>query len=222
MINEPIVNRGIIQLIPIISKQIGAIGKNQENKGQKYWFRGIDDVFFAVNPIFAEHGMVCVPKVLESIREEHTSSSGKALFCTFLTVQFTFYAPDGSSIEVVTVGEGMDSGDKSAYKALSGAMKYAILQLFCIPTEEAKDPETENHDLRSGSQNASRGADDPSLLQQMQRHIADIEALTTIQDLDLYVTQHKASFLASPHRLKISEFCQAKRAELTRPASDIP
>ena len=210
MINEPIVNRGIIQLIPIISKQIGAIEKNRDNLGQKYKFRGIDDVFFAVNPIFAEHGVLCVPKVLSSIREEHTSKSGTTLLYTFLTVQFTFYAPDGSSIEVVTVGEGMDSGDKSAYKALSGAMKYAILQLFCIPTEEAKDPETENHDL------CPRGADDPSLLQQMQKHITDIEALSTIQDLDLYVAQHKASFLASPHRLKISEFCQAKRAELTK------
>jgi hypothetical protein len=210
MVNESPDKKGIIALIPIVSKQIGAIEKTNKNKDQNYMFRGIDDIFQTVNPIFVEHGMVCVPKVIESVREEHLSKAGKTLLYTFLTMQFTFYAPDGTSIDVITVGEGMDSSDKSAYKALSGAMKYAILQLFCIPTEEAKDPETENHDL------CPRGADDPSLLQQMQKHITDIEALSTIQDLDTYVAQHKTSFLASPHRLKISEFCQAKRAELTK------
>ena len=225
MINEPIVNRGIIQLIPIISKQIGAIEKNRDNLGQKYKFRGIDDVFFAVNPIFAEHGMVCVPNVIESVREEHTSSTGKGLLYTFLTVRFTFYAPDGSSIDVTTVGEGMDSGDKSAYKALSGAMKYAILQLFCIPTQEAKDPENDNHELQPGSAKATRGrtngspASEPPAdslsLPQLQAHIAAIEACTTLDQLDEYVALHKPEFLKSSQRLQISQFCQAKRQQLT-------
>jgi hypothetical protein len=205
----------IIRLIPTISSKIGTIAKTRDNVGQKYKFRGIDDVFLAVNPIFIEYGVVCIPKVLNALREQHTSSTGKMLLYTFLTVQFTFYAPDGSSIEVITVGEGMDSGDKSAYKALSGAMKYAILQLFCIPTEEPKDPEMDNHDLRS-----SLGQNDTLHMQQMQEHIANIEALATLHDLDIYVAQHKASFLASPHRLKISDFCQAKRAELTKSHHD--
>jgi hypothetical protein len=43
------------------------------------------------------------------------------------------------------IGEAMDSGDKSANKAMSAAQKYALLQVFCIPTEEPKDTENETH-----------------------------------------------------------------------------
>ncbi len=64
-----------------------------------------------------------------------------------MDVQFTFYAPDGSSVEVVTVGEAMDAGDKSSNKAMSAALKYALLQVFCIPTEEPIDTENETHEV---------------------------------------------------------------------------
>lgn len=44
------------------------------------------------------------------------------------------------------VGEGMDSGDKASNKALAVAFKYACFQVFCIPTEEMKDPDEESHE----------------------------------------------------------------------------
>ena len=37
----------------------------------------------------------------------------------------------------------MDSGDKATNKAMAIAMKYALFQVFCIPTEEMKDPDAE-------------------------------------------------------------------------------
>ena len=48
---------------------------------------------------------------------------------------------DGSSVETVNVGEAMDSGDKGFNKAMSIALKYSLLQMFLIPTEEQKDPD---------------------------------------------------------------------------------
>jgi len=41
----------------------------------------------------------------------------------------------------------MDSGDKAANKAMAVAHKYALLQAFCIPTEDVKDPETNHHEV---------------------------------------------------------------------------
>ena len=38
----------------------------------------------------------------------------------------------------------MDSGDKASNKAMAAAMKYAICQILCIPTEEIKDPDGES------------------------------------------------------------------------------
>lgn len=134
----------IYKLIPKIMQTVGAIGKGRRNTQQGYQFRGIDDVYNAMQGPLAEHGVFVVPSVTDRIREERPTRDGKGtLFYTTLTVRHTFYAPDGSSIEAVTVGEAMDSGDKSSNKAMSAAMKYALIEVFSIPTEG--DNDTENH-----------------------------------------------------------------------------
>ena len=43
-------------------------------------------------------------------------------------------------------GEGADPGDKAPYKALTGALKYALLQSFLLATGD--DPEDERADSR--------------------------------------------------------------------------
>jgi cbb3-type cytochrome oxidase cytochrome c subunit len=43
----------------------------------------------------------------------------------------------------------MDSGDKSCNKAMASAHKYAIIQIFAIPTAEMIDSETENYEVKS-------------------------------------------------------------------------
>ena len=53
---------------------------------------------------------------------------------------------DGSYVDTVNVGEAMDSGDKGMNKAMSIALKYSLLQMFLIPTEEPKDPDKETPD----------------------------------------------------------------------------
>ena len=47
----------------------------------------------------------------------------------------------------------MDSGDKATNKAMSIAYKYACFQVFCIPTEEMKDPDAETHEPVTGAGN---------------------------------------------------------------------
>lgn len=134
----------IIQIL----KSTKAISKNRENDGQKYMFRGIDDVFNEIHDHFAEAGVFVLPEVLEEKREERVSSRGNATFYTFLRVRFTFTAEDGSSVSCITNGEGMDSGDKSTNKAMSGALKYALLQMLLIPTGDSKDSENDNHTIK--------------------------------------------------------------------------
>ena len=140
-------NAKIYELIGQAMKRIGAIGKdstatNTSGK-QMYKFRGIDAVYNALNPVMADLGLFICPEVLEQTREERKSTSGGNLIYSILKVKFTMYAPDGSSVAAVVIGEGMDSGDKASNKAMSVAMKYAMFQLFCIPTEEMVDPDSE-------------------------------------------------------------------------------
>lgn len=124
-----------------VMRDVGAIGKDRRNDVQRYSFRGIDDVYNELHEHLAKHGVFTVPRVISERSEERQTKSGGASIYRILTIAFTFFAEDGSSIEAVMVGEGMDSGDKASNKAMAVAHKYALMQVFAIPTEETKDPE---------------------------------------------------------------------------------
>lgn len=127
------------------------ISKGSENKQQGYKFRGIDAVYGALSPLLAKHGLCILPRVMERSVSEQTSKSGGVLFYTILRVEFDFVcAEDGSKHTVCTVGEAMDSGDKSSNKAMSAAYKYACIQAFCIPTEGENDADAHTHEVVKG------------------------------------------------------------------------
>ena len=132
-----------------IMNDIGAIGKDSKNQAQGYKFRGIDTVYNELHGIMAKHGVYSVPEVIEQSHSERKSSKGAILICCVATIKYMFYAQDGSSVCAVVIGEGMDSGDKASNKDMAVAHKYALLQSFCIPTEEAKDPENDSFDLNT-------------------------------------------------------------------------
>lgn len=147
----------IYHLIPLIMKEVGAIEKNRGGVGIGYSFRGIDDIYFALQPLFAKYSVFCAPSVTAQHREERATKSGGVMTFTVLTVEFSVYAEDGSCVKLTTVGEAMDTSDKSSNKAMSAAMKYAMLQLFCIPTEEEKDTEYQNHEPAKRSEEVPAG-----------------------------------------------------------------
>lgn len=121
-----------------------AIAKDSRNtQGNGYMYRGIDAVMNVFQPLLAKHKIFVVPQVLDTIREERVTSKGANLIYSILRVKYTFFAEDGSFVEAVVQGEGMDSGDKASNKAMSAAFKYAMFQVFCIPTEEMKDSDAE-------------------------------------------------------------------------------
>lgn len=135
--------KNIFETINAVMEEIGAIRKNSRNKQQEYMYRGVDDVMNALNPAFIQHKLLMVPEVVSQKREERQTANGKNLIYSVLSVKYTLYAEDGSSIYTIVTGEGMDSGDKASNKAMSVAFKYACFQVFCIPTEEMQDPDAE-------------------------------------------------------------------------------
>ena len=138
----------IYQTITKVMSQIGAIGKDRKNTMQNFQYRGIDDVMNELHGIMAKEGLFVVPAVLEENRSTGKTKNGGDLFFTRLKISFKFYAQDGSNIESIVIGEAMDSGDKASNKALSIGLKYALLQVFCIPTEEEKDPDATSYETR--------------------------------------------------------------------------
>ena len=138
----------IYEAINAVMSDVGAIGKNTRNTTQGFMFRGIDAVMNALQPALIKNHVFVVPEVLEQKREERRTKEDKLLIYSVCQIKYTFYAEDGSSVSAVVIGEGMDTGDKATNKAMSIAFKYACFQVFCIPTEEMKDPDIECHEVQ--------------------------------------------------------------------------
>lgn len=136
----------IYELMPKIMADVPSIGKDRKNTQQGYNFRGIDDVYNALNGILAKHHVFMSAEVLDVKREERPSKSGGTMAFVQAHVRYRFNAPDGSYITTDSLGEGMDSGDKATAKAMSTAQKYALFQAFLIPTADPKDAENDDPD----------------------------------------------------------------------------
>lgn len=142
----------VYKAISAVAKDMAEVGisKDRENRQQGFSFRGIDQVYNALAPMLAKHGLVILPRITERTVTERTTQKGGVLFYVVVKAEFDFVATeDGSKHTVVTYGEAMDSGDKATNKAMSIAYKYAAFQTFCIPTEQtAIDADAEIHHVQ--------------------------------------------------------------------------
>lgn len=153
----------IYAALAAIQGEVGVVGKTRKNPQQGYSFRGIDDVVAHVQELQAKHGVICAPTVREREREMIATKSGGTMASVRLLVDHHFFAKDGSRVTVTTLGEAMDSGDKASNKAMSAALKYALTELYMIPTYEAdRDTEEQSPAMASKPKAAPTRAPAPS------------------------------------------------------------
>ncbi len=148
------------------------IAKANQNQQQRYNFRGIDDVYNALAPIMANHGLMTLPRVLSREVTERQTNNGKPLFYTVVEVEYDFVCvADGSKHTIKVSGEAMDMADKSTNKAMAAAHKYACLQAFCIPTQGDNDADLTTYEVA-----ANQTPVNPALLQAIESGKADVVA----------------------------------------------
>lgn len=123
----------IFEKMASILADVGPVEKLQTNDFQKYKFRGIDQVYEAINTAMAKHCVFCVPEIINCVSEERTSGQNKISITRLLTIKYTFYAADGSSVCATVQGEASDTSDKASNKAMAAAHKYALTQCFVVP-----------------------------------------------------------------------------------------
>lgn len=131
------------------------ISKDGVNTSQNYKFRGIDQVYGALAPLLAKHGLCVIPRVIDrqmhervTVKEWNGQKKESVLFYVTVHAEFDFVsAKDGSKHTASTYGEAMDSGDKATNKAMSAAYKYAAFMTFAIPTEGDNDADATTHDV---------------------------------------------------------------------------
>ena len=141
---------GVYKAINAVQADLAKEGitKNRKNQQQGYNFRGIDDVFNALSPLLARHGLCILPRILTRHCDERQSKNGGVMSYVTVEAEFDFVcAADGSKHTVRTFGEAMDSADKATNKAMSAAYKYAAFQAFAIPTEGDNDADAHTPQL---------------------------------------------------------------------------
>ncbi|PVD04466.1 ERF family protein [Streptomyces sp. CS014] len=148
------------EALNLVMRDVRAIGKKREVKpedgkrGPRYKFRSIDDVLNAMHRPLAKHGVLILPKVVA----RNTEPMGDRGLRTLLRIHYTIIGPRGDSIETELLGEAGDYGDKGANKCYSIALRYLLVQLFCIPVEGAMDdPDYQVYDIRRGGAQVAGG-----------------------------------------------------------------
>lgn len=144
---------GVYEAIFNVMANIDAVAKGRRNQQQGYAFRGIEDIYNAIHPLCAKHGLVTFPRVLSREEQIYENKNGTRMIRVVMQVEYDFVGRDGS---IHTCGpifaEAMDSADKASNKALSVAHKYAMLQTLMIPTEDIDDPDRETPGLTKEDQ----------------------------------------------------------------------
>ena len=127
-----------------VRRRLGYIRRRGHNERHNYSYVMAADLAGAVGDILAELGVVVIPQ-LQSISTETPRSSNERIARIVMNYRFVD-ARSGEELTVRVAGEGADTGDKAPYKAMTGALKYALLQSFLLASGDA--PEDERGDMR--------------------------------------------------------------------------
>lgn len=121
---------------------IDAVLKNGRNQFQNYNYVRAADVANEVRKAMIAHGIAFTYDVTDTERWEATKEGKSTMYFCQLTVNVTFTDADsGESMSGRVIGWGSDTLDKAPFKAMTGAVKYAMRMNFLIPDES--DPEND-------------------------------------------------------------------------------
>lgn len=207
----------VYQLISAVAGELAREGIEKNRTGMGFKFRGIDDVYNAISPLLASHGLSVLPRALSRDCVERVSGQGKALFYVTVDMEFDFVsAHDGSKHTVKMFGEAMDSGDKATNKAMSAAYKYAMFQAFCIPTEGDNDADSTSHQIEANAASRSPAPAKPPVTAMNPALKADcLAAIEAAADIDGLKAAYAGAYKAARDTNDtgaLSQFDKAKEA----------
>jgi hypothetical protein len=129
--------KNIHQRLAEVMRSVTYIQKEQK-PGMKYTVVSHDKVTAKVRPALLEAGIVYYP-----VSCEH-SHNGNRAECR-MTVRFANIDNPSDHIDVPTFGYGIDTQDKGPGKAMSYAVKYALLKTLGLETGDDADHDSIEH-----------------------------------------------------------------------------
>ncbi|MGX1909041.1 ERF family protein [Streptomyces phaeochromogenes] len=141
-----------------VRRDIRAIGKGElyNQSGTRFNFRGVDTVVNVFGPVTLKHGVhVMSSKVEATYGTKNTKSGGTMRECSVL-VTWTIMGPMGDTFTLQTMGEALDTADKSTTKAQSVALRTLLLGFGLTPTHDT-DPDADR--IERGIEAPARSAE---------------------------------------------------------------
>ena len=118
-----------------VKAAVSHVQKTGKNSFHGYNYASDEDLVNAYRKPMADAGLVMIPT--QVAQSDKQLDKGKVQ--TDVHIEYTLVHTSGESITMQAVGRGIDKEDKGPYKAITGARKYALRQIFLAPTGD--DPE---------------------------------------------------------------------------------
>ena len=134
----------VYQRLAAVMAEVSYIQK-EKRPGMQYRIVSHDAVTAKVRPALLKNGIVYFP-----IRCDHTHNGNRAE-CS-MTVRFVNVDDPSDFFDVQSFGYGIDSQDKGPGKAMSYAVKYALLKALGMETGDDPDHESIEHSTKDPAQ----------------------------------------------------------------------
>lgn len=187
----------ILQRINAVMQELDYLQKEKKS-GMQYSFVSHDKVTGAIRPLLVKHGIVCFPTDF-NVKQEGNRTQ---LQCK---VRFVNIENHHDCIVVDSFGYGIDAQDKGPGKAISYAVKYALLKTFALETGD--DPDQDQH-VKFEPDNAAkpekkeptyeRSAIVRTEFERLQKGIYEIEQAGNLEDLALFWKNNTTSIKGLP------------------------
>lgn len=126
----------LVAAVAAATGEIGAVAKSGRNTHDRYTYSSDEDFARAVQPVMARHGLALVPIQMDADWYDTQTGKGRTMRGCVLRVRWLLMHSGGGTQELCTIGEGIDRADKAAFKAQTGARKYALRLAFQTPTSD--------------------------------------------------------------------------------------
>lgn len=141
----------LVQAIVNVMKEVKSIEKNLNVGEGRSSYKGVadKDVKHQIGEAMSRNGLCILPIEIEPkitverwVEETNYGPKTKQSVFTEVKTKYVLLHESGESMEIVGYGHGVDSQDKSAGKATTYALKYALLYAFMVPTGTIDDADT--------------------------------------------------------------------------------
>lgn len=202
----------VYQRLAAVMEEVTYIQKERK-QGMNYTIVSHDAVTAKVRPALLKHGIVYHP-----IRCEHTHTGNRAE-CA-MTVRFVNIDAPTDFFDVPTFGYGIDTQDKGPGKAMSYAVKYALLKALGLETGD--DPDNDSIPYDEGSDSKRGPVNKSSELDPYVAHLNAISSATDIGKLQAAFATAWRSSLPEKDKADLKVAYEQKKGELSGATDDFP